>query len=350
MASSEFQFYCQTIGHPKPLGLTLEAWMILIVLMPHKNKTHTAILTTLFILIAVSFWNNVSYAQEDPAAITPPKGLVPENFILVDSSVSHPKNIFIADKENRTLTVWSHTANAPQLVGAYPMDIGKNQGDKVASGDQKTPEGIYFFQEKLEGPTLNFNEYGKRAFTLDYPNFFDQLAGKTGNGIWLHSVPETKTLLRGSRGCVVVRNEIIEKLTPLISLKNTPMLILDRVNYVKPEILLSSRSSLQNWIESWKTAWESKNIDTYMSHYQDNFKALRMNKKTWRRYKEGLNQKYSYIKVTVREPFFVMKEHEAVINFIQDYDSDGKKDLGTKTLYVKKDNEGQFKILTEVWA
>ncbi len=300
--------------------------------------------------LTISFLYAPSFAQTDPSAITPPEGLVPENFILVDSSVSHPKNIFIADKESRTLTVWSHGADTPALVGAYPMDIGKNLGDKVASGDQKTPEGIYFFQEKLEGPTLNFSEYGKRAFTLDYPNFFDQLAGKTGNGIWLHSVPETKSLLRGSRGCVVVRNEIIEKLTPLISLKNTPMLILDRVNYVDPKILLSSRSSLQNWIQEWKTAWESKNIDTYIDHYDEHFKALRMNKKTWRRYKEGLNEKYSHIKVTVREPFFVMKQDEAIINFIQDYDSNSLKDIGTKTLYVKKDAEGKFKILTEVWA
>lgn len=292
----------------------------------------------------------ISAFAEDPTPIVPPLGLVPENFILVDTSSSHPKHIFIADKESRTLTVWAHTKDSPQLVGAYPMDIGKNLGDKISSGDKKTPEGIYFFQTKLEGSSLNFNEYGKRAFTLDYPNFFDQIAGKTGHGIWLHSVPDSISLLRGSRGCVVVRNEIIEKLTPLITLKNTPMLILDRVSYVKPEKLLSSRTSLQSWIKDWKTAWESKNIETYMSHYEDNFKAMRMNKEKWQRYKEGLNKKYAFIKIAIREPFFVMKNDEAVINFIQDYDSDVLKDLGTKTLYVKKNAEGKFKILTEIWS
>src|SRR5690606_32755049 len=101
------------------------------------------------------------------------------------------------DKANRTLTLWEQKDSVPRLVDAFPMDMGKREGDKTVLGDHRTPEGIYFFVEKYEGPTLNFEEYGIRAFPLDYPNFFDKVLGKTGSGIWLHSIPDTKSLRRG---------------------------------------------------------------------------------------------------------------------------------------------------------
>jgi murein L,D-transpeptidase YafK len=323
-----------------------------------------------FFLVFVSFLHSVADAQSraahlqngaaaanraegeklfDPTPVKPPTGLVPENFIMVGTSELRPKHIFIADKQNRTLTVWEQKVDTPVLYDTYPMDIGKYQGDKLAAGDHRTPEGIYFFQERYEGANLDFQQYGIRAFTLDYPNFFDISAGKTGSGIWLHAVPDTTSLMRGSRGCVVVRNEIIDKLTPLINLKTTPMLILDKVNYVSPEKLMSRRSALQSWLQNWQTAWQSKNIDEYISHYSDDFKAMKMNKEQWRRYKESLNQKYNYIKVSVEAPFLVTKQNEAVISFNQNYESDSLKDLGHKTLYVKQREDNKFEILTEVW-
>lgn len=289
--------------------------------------------------------------EPDPVAVKPPPDKVPENLVLAGTGEVNPKHIFIADKSQRTLTVWGQNKDLPVLIGAYPMDIGKRKGDKSYSGDHRTPEGIYFFQDRLEGQTLDYELYGRRAFTLDYPNLFDMFAGKTGSGIWLHAVPDTTSLLRGSRGCVVVRNETIEELSSFIRLKSTPMLILDQVNYVTAQELTDSRRKLQNWVENWRTAWEQKDVQTYMSFYSDNFKAMRMSKNKWRRYKESLNEKYSKIKVTLKDPFLVTKKDEAIISFVQDYESDGLKDFGEKTLYVKRKNgdPSQFEILTEIW-
>ncbi|OFZ12430.1 MAG: hypothetical protein A2Z20_06705 [Bdellovibrionales bacterium RBG_16_40_8] len=303
-----------------------------------------ALVIVSFLYVLVNFCN----AQEpDPAANTPESGMVPDNFVWM--GVRQPSHVLIADKEKRTLTVWSHIQDMAVFVGAFPMDIGKNNGDKFIAGDARTPEGIYFFQDKLEGDQINFDEYGRRAFTLDYPNFFDSLAGKTGHGIWLHAVPETVSLKRGSRGCVVVRNEIIDKLTPMISLKNTPLLILNKVNYVKPEKLQESSKSVISWLEGWRSSWESKNIESYMAYYNNKFKAMKMGKDKWRNYKSGLNQKYSYIKVGVRDPLIISRNNELVLRFIQEYESDGLKDTGEKTLYVKKDSSNQYEIITEYW-
>lgn len=311
------------------------------------------------IIAAVLLWDVTVLAQgpnsaheaqlNDPVAVVPKSGLVPENLALISSGDVSPKHIFIADKENRTLTVWTHEKEKPILVGAFPMDIGKLQGDKISEGDHRTPEGIYFFQERKEGPGLDFSLYGKRAFTLDYPNYFDHRVSKTGSGIWLHAVPDTTSLLRGSRGCVVVRNNIIEQLTPYIKLKSTPLLILDKVNYVPDDKITTARKELQDWVQSWKTAWESKDLEKYLTFYSADFKAQKMDKKKWRQYKSGLNERYQTISINVKDPFLLMKKNEAIISFIQDYKSDGLKDLGEKTLYVQKNEQGKFEILTEIW-
>jgi murein L,D-transpeptidase YafK len=310
-------------------------------------------------LILVSFlyssiWGTTALADaaktSDPVAVNPPKDQIPENLVALDTYETHGQHIFIADKSTRTLTVWTNQKTGPELYGAYPMDIGKSSGDKSSEGDHRTPEGIYIMQERREGrKEIDFDLYGTRAFTLDYPNYFDKLAKKTGSGVWFHAVPDTTSLNRGSRGCVVVRNEIIDKLTPLINLKSTPILILDKVTYASREKLETDSQEVKNWLTQWRTDWESKNIEAYMAHYSDQFYSMKMNKKKWQAYKTALNEKYKYIKVKFKEPFMLARKDEAIVSFIQDYESDGLKDMGEKVLYLKKVAAGKYTIVTELW-
>jgi murein L,D-transpeptidase YafK len=286
---------------------------------------------------------------DDPVPVIPPKNFIPENLVQVGNGPLHPKHIFIADKSKRTLTVWNVNADDFTLAGAYPMDIGKNDGDKISSGDQKTPEGVYFFEEKKEGPELVFSEYGKRAFTLDYPNVFDQRIGKSGHGIWLHAIPETKTLLRGSRGCVVVRNKIIDELTPMIRVQKTPMIITHEIKYVKAESLLEKRKNLENWLEQWRKSWESKDIDSYMKFYADDFKALKMNKSQWRQYKTALNKKYTFINIEIKNPMVISEKNSFIVQVLQKYKSDVINDAGEKILYVRETSNNEFEIVGEVF-
>lgn len=308
------------------------------------------------LLASVSIWHS-SFAEEaktpangpDPEAVRPADGLVPDNLVIMGDGTAFSQYAMIADKSKRTLTVWKNEKNGLQLVTAVPMDIGKNGGNKTIRNDLKTPEGIYFPQTVLEGPGLDYNEYGVRAFPLDYPNFFDQRAKKTGSGIWLHAIPETKSLLRGSRGCVVVRNEIINQITPWITLKKTPVIIEDEVAYISPKELEKRRNDINAWLEKWRAAWETKNIEEYISMYADDFKSMRMKRDQWKAYKDGLNKKYSYISVKLSRPVFFTHNDEAILNFMQQYESDMKKDFGRKTLYLRLVGN-EYKIIGEEWA
>ncbi|MEK6555414.1 MAG: hypothetical protein AABZ31_09250, partial [Bdellovibrionota bacterium] len=94
-------------------------------------------------------------APVDPVAVRPLEGMVPNNLIVMGDGKAFSEYAIIADKAKRTLTLWHFKDGKIDLVDAYPMDIGKAGGDKVSNGDHKTPEGIYFPQEMLDGTKVN---------------------------------------------------------------------------------------------------------------------------------------------------------------------------------------------------
>jgi len=284
----------------------------------------------------------------DPKPQLPPPGKFPAQLLTIGNGIYFSKYAFIADKSTRTLSVWQNSHEALELVGSYPMDLGKKDGDKLRKGDHKTPEGIYFFQQTFRKNQLDYNEYGQRAFTMDYPNFFDKNENKTGSGIWLHAVPATKSLRRGSRGCLVVRNEIIEKLKKYVDLQQTPIIIKDKISYMEAKDHRKISHNFQIWLQGWKASWENKNIEEYIANYHENFKALKMNKSQWRNYKQGLNEKYESIRIKIFQPLILNHNDEYIVKFLQEYQSDLINDFGQKTLHVKSIN-GRFMILKEEW-
>lgn len=285
----------------------------------------------------------------DPVAVQPPAGKLPTALLGLNSETGRfSKYAFLVDKKQRTLTVWQTDSDRLKLIGAWPTDIGEREGDKLVQGDRRTPEGIYFFQTDQDGRKVSYDLYGERIFTLDYPNYFDRLDKKGGNGIWFHAIPETKSLLRGSRGCVVVRNQVIQSLAQYIELNRTPMLITSTVEYVAPEEWQKTRERLGGWLESWRLAWMGKDLDAYMAQYSERFKAMGMTKERWRAYKQSLAGRYKYIDVALKDVQIFNQGPRVVFRFLQDYKSDQKQDFGAKMIYVLHNGE-KYEIVGETW-
>ena len=288
--------------------------------------------------------------KDDPVAQPPPADKLPTALISLKSETgTFTPYAFLVDKQQRTLTVWQAEGDRVKLIGAWPTDIGERDGDKLVQGDRRTPEGIYFFQDQMDGRRVNYDLYGARIFTLDYPNYFDRLVKKGGNGIWFHAIPETKSLLRGSRGCVVVRNDVIEELSKFIDLKRTPMLIVHHVEYVEPKRWAEQREQLKTWIENWRQSWMGKDLDKYMAHYSERFNAGGMNKDRWRRYKQTLAGRYKFINVDLQDLQIFNQGSTLVFRFLQDYKSDAKQDFGSKIIYAQNTGE-TFEIVGENWV
>ena len=283
-----------------------------------------------------------------------PADSVPASVIAIPRNNDYYRPyVFVVDKSARSLEIWKFDDakdGRRKLVKSesHPADLGKNLGPKVAEGDHKTPEGIYFLLDRLDGAAIDFKQYGSRAYTTSYPNFFDALDGKTGSGIWLHAVPDDVPLTRGSRGCVVVRNSVIGTLDPFIQLGKTPIVISDRIEPRTADEMEIEQAKLTKWLSHWSTAWAEKSIDQYMDFYDRDFKSLGLNKAGWRQFKDRLNKQYRKISVQISEPLAIEHRGRAIVRFVQNYSSDQLSDLGEKTLHLIKRGD-DWKIINEEW-
>lgn len=280
----------------------------------------------------------------------PLENLVPDSLINLGKGPFYSNHVFVVDKSKRTLIVWEQSDKGYLKMKEINVDFGKSSGDKVAVNDHRTPEGIYFFSNYLDKATLNFQEYGLhevKAFPMNYPNLFDRREGKTGYGIWLHTLPDDTPLTRGSRGCVVIRNNDFAEAMKLIKLHNTPIIVQDEVNYVSPKDIEVQRELMVSWLKKWLESWQSKNLDSYMSFFDKSFRSKRMNWEQWKEYKSGLATTYGEINISISEPRIVHFRDEWIVQFIQKYKSDKYEDFGHKTLYIKGTTIDNLKIIAE---
>ncbi|MGZ3742684.1 MAG: L,D-transpeptidase family protein [Pseudobdellovibrionaceae bacterium] len=304
--------------------------------------------------LVIPFWGSFSSlalaAEETSTSQTKTNSeLLPSDLLQISNTDAFSKYVFLVDKTERHLQVFERKGETIEKIIDVPSDMGKNVGNKSKRDDARTPEGIYFFEKKLNQPEIPFGLYGELAFTTDYPNIFDRRESKTGSGIWLHAVPDTVPLTRGSRGCVVVRNEVIKKLQDYIKLKETPILIFDKVSYVPKEEHEKRRSALNDFIEGWRKAWQSQNIDEYMTYYDQNFKAPGFNYSSWKAHKNRLKNQYEFIKVQLSQPFLLLHKDQLIVKTFQRYESNNHTDFGVKTLYAVKTESG-YKIIREEWV
>lgn len=272
------------------------------------------------------------------------------------SHASHLHTLILVDKKTNTLSVAHYEADDSfKIVKTYHATAGKVKGDKEEEGDLKTPEGVYQFSLCLTKPGLKA-KFGPLAFYVNYPNAYDQIAGRNGNGIMLHGTDEPSRLSKDydSEGCVVVKNEDLQEVKSAIQVRLTPILIFKELT---PEYQSGGHDEkLHKFFDSWIKDWESKDVEKYMSHYHTDFaspiRGKTADRSTWQNYKTQLTKKYSEIHVNASDPFFFRHPKYTMMMFTQDYESklkNGGKGLvsrGTKILYIAEEN-GEPKIISE---
>lgn len=294
--------------------------------------------------VGVTLQSHAETETSSPEAKKYPAGL-----IALSSEPQFANFSFVVDKSKRTLYVYEWKDGDLNVIAEYPTDMGKNSGPKTKANDHRTPVGIYFLQKEMTQPEIPFGLYGNIAFSTDYPNIFDKRDAKTGSGIWLHAVPDTVPLTRGSRGCVVVRNEVIKLLKKYVRLEQTPILIMDEVKYFSKEEHDAQKNRFLAEFENWRNAWEKQDVDTYIKYYDPTFKNDQMNYKQWYNHKKKLKALYSYIKVNLGPPLILQNQDQVVIRTIQRYDSNMHHDYGEKTIHARYSPEVGFQIIREDW-
>jgi murein L,D-transpeptidase YafK len=352
-------------------------------------------------------------------------------------------------------------------VKTYACSTGEHQGQKRQEKDEKTPEGIYFNTKAFRDTKVTV--FGDRAFGLNYPDAFDDLAGNTGSGIFIHGSDRALKPF-GSNGCVVLDNADLADLDQRIAFDRTPIIIGNKLPYrfaagarslsglvallrpamvpvvgpqkpqrleavtvlgfanhmvalgrvgiltdppqhgltriylagadpqlvvllkrewnevageppkaaivaaasrtkpakgpamapaesepavkpgpaAKPEAVAEAETSqVRTVVESWRRAWEQKNLADYIAYYHPGFSADGRNLSQWRQYKEDLNQRYKFIRIGVRALTVNIEGESAQAFFEQHYSSDAFRSRTFKVIELRKKG-GDWKIYREI--
>jgi murein L,D-transpeptidase YafK len=257
------------------------------------------------------------------------------------------KYALLADTTRARLYLFENLNGEPRLLRDYYMTIGKNGADKRAEGDKKTPVGVYLLADQLPRKQLT-DFYGAGAFPLNYPNDWDQVQGRGGHGIWLHGVPSDTYSRppRSSDGCVVVSNPDLKEISRWVQAGATPVVIANRADWVDRETWEQSRDELWSSLASWKTAWESRNPEHFLSHYAS--ALTNGDPQGWVKTKKRNILEKEWIKLQLQDVslFLYPGGEMAYTEFIQRYDSDKLTSVSRKRLYWRQEG-GQWRIALE---
>ena len=256
-------------------------------------------------------------------------------------------SLIVCEKERKRCEVFRNDDDGLKLVKVHEDVIMGKGGDKLRRGDLKTPVGVYEIIKRFK-PTNQF--YGPLAFALSYPNLFDVLRGRNGDGIWIHGMPlDGKDRDDLSKGCVVFDNTTILTLDTEINAQSSVVIIGE--NKV-PKMSKELTASILSEVYRWQHAWKINDINAYLNYYSNDFKKSdgsgklqfsNMKKQIFSR-KENKTIIFEHMSVS---PYPSIDERKLYkISFDQTYKAPSLSSKGEKELYVEMIGEKMY-ILAE---
>lgn len=274
-------------------------------------------------------------------------GMIPEQLLQLDASI--PAAIVVDTSKSR-LYVFQNQDGRLNNVADFYVTIGKNGIDKTREGDGRTPLGVYYITQKLEGSKLP-DLYGSFAFPLNFPNDWDKKQGNLGHGIWLHgTVSSTYSRPpKASDGCVVLTNNDLNELGKYLTPGVTPVVITGHIKWVQPQTAVADKDALMRQVDAWRRDWESRNTALYLRHYAADFTANGTRLNEWAAGKRRVNQSKTWIKIDLSKISmfeYPGQKHMYMVSFDQTYRSNNLSNVTHKRQYWVQHN-GIWKIVAE---
>ncbi len=268
---------------------------------------------------------------------------VPDVFVPFDTH-NAPVHVLVVEKASQQLFVYEYKDKPVELY-RVKCSTGKKDGPKTREGDSKTPEGIYFFINQHDKSKLA-PIYGAGAFPTDYPNLLDRMQGKNGSQIWLHGT--NKVLVdRDSNGCVALENTDFEKVSKLIVLHRTPLIITEHLGYVSFDPEAEIRTGLSDFLSRWAKALESGTYHEYLSCYDADYLPDISWWAEWNRIRKEFLREGKNISVS-SENMLIFRHMDTYVSLFEiSVESDGKKSpVGAKQFFMTR-KEGKFTVIGE---
>ncbi|MDR3641083.1 MAG: L,D-transpeptidase family protein [Humidesulfovibrio sp.] len=265
----------------------------------------------------------------------------------INSQPTGPELFLGIDKENQTFYMFGRKSPL-EVLRKLTCTTGQDLGDKTREGDKKTPEGVYFVEEKVPGK-LDFTLYGNYAFSLNFPNPVDRLKGKTGHGIWIHGRGK-QLVSRDTRGCVALTADDIKTLDGKIP-SGTPVIIAKKLTWSKDAQTDATAQHLAERVRQWASDWQNKR-ERFFDYFQpEKFAQTEgVSFASFKAHKESIFARQSWINVMVDNVHVIQGPDYWVTTFDQFYRTQDLISSVGKRFYWQKDKDGSWRIVGGEYA
>lgn len=271
------------------------------------------------------------------------------NLILAPNAEQN--HLMLVDTSKSRLYLYAKQDNQLKYVADYYITVGKNGVEKQAEGDKRTPIGVYFVSTKLKQPLPDL--YGDGAYPLSYPNEWDKTHNRNGSGIWLHGTPSNTYSRppRASDGCVVLANQDLKSLEPVLQSGKVPIIIANNLEWLSnASASETEKKSLSTEIDRWLNDWRAQDTDKYLSHYSKEFATNGINYQQWAEHKYRVQANKPDIEISLSNiSMFSYPDPQkklVVVDFVQNFNSPHLKNKMQKRQYWIQEG-ARWKIIYE---
>ncbi|MGS0756323.1 L,D-transpeptidase family protein [Roseateles sp. GG27B] len=202
----------------------------------------------------------------------PPAAALPRQLMGLSAAVRHA---IVVDTASARLYLFENGPHGLALLRDHYVAIGKQGFGKQVEGDMRTPLGTYHLGLRRDEAV---ERYGAAALPLNYPNEYDRLVGRSGSSIWLHG-ERAGSYARSplsTDGCIVLSNDDMSRLADTVEARDTPVLIVNHVDWVLPSktgdermnLVQSVAPTFETAYQQWSQARLSQNATALRAFYE----------------------------------------------------------------------------------
>ncbi len=282
------------------------------------------------------------------AAATDTAQPVPAYVLELPDSVTE---LLVAETDTATLFRFRRDGTIMREYDRRYMSIGEQGVRKQRAWDRRTPLGIYFVNDRLDPERLP-DRYGAAAFPLDYPNTLDRLAGRSGDGIWLHGVDPGagRRPPLDTDGCLALGNDDLLAIAPDIAPLSTPVVITRRLERLMPEEIARLRDELKAVLARWVSSFETRDLYAYLSLYAEDFVFHGLSRERWLALQLGRFESRGAAAVTLEDLVLLKEPAEDEVylsRFTRSVVENGRRVSITHRLYWRRSMAGVWRIIAE---
>ena len=262
-------------------------------------------------------------------------------------------DVFIADAGESRIYRFARTGGGVTLAHEGYMSIGERGTGKEKAWDRRTPLGIYFVVDQLDTDNLH-EQYGVTAFPLDYPNTWDRLQRRSGDGIWVHGA-----LPGGGRrppydtdGCISLSNGDLRALEDRFVPRVTPVIVTREMRWQDENTRAELRAGLRRAVDDWVRHYAAAELHAYLSMYAPEFRYRGMSLAEWASFRAQTLAGRGPVELAVEDLLLLADPEEPglYLSRFRERVDDGAatgRPATVRRLYWRRSSSGDFRIVAE---